>query len=243
VNIDWGTRPARSDLLVYAVGIFLIILVSSISFIALLEITDPFDDYLAHGPSDNNRLINLLEIFYFIANLLLCIVAIFALTFARRQAIEAENTRKASIYLQISALWSSHRTMSSRMYVIGLSDKFGDPSYMDPIKKEASSAPDYIKRVLLAEQRRSRISHRQKVFIITFLEDLGLLCEKGYVHELDVFEFISTPIVFQVDLLIDYIREFSHDGVTYSRTLSLHGRAQKFLAAKESASAATQWRP
>jgi hypothetical protein len=105
---------------------------------------------------------------------------------------------------RISAAWSSPRVVALRMYMLTLRDKFRDPPYHDADKSVATTAPEYVKIVLLALRETDRLRHHQRTFILIFLEDLAVLCKNDYVKDKVIFDFIGAPIVTQMNLLEDY---------------------------------------
>lgn len=173
---------------------------------------------------------NFLELVFFIANIILLITAVIALIVARAHAAEVEHARLAAIYMDISALWSSSRVVESRMHILKLRDRFHDPAYSDLLKDRARPAPEYIRLVLNAERSRDRMLHSQHTAILTFLEDIGVLCKKDYVKADDVLDFIASPITLQMELLEHYVLDLQATNPTaYENAVDLRGRAERFL--------------
>jgi hypothetical protein len=231
------------------VVIILVAIIFSVVATTTLSFLENRDIQSNNMIGDKAPLRNLFELFYFVAGVAVAVIAAWAIYFARQQAGEAKNSREeaehariVSIYMQISSLWNSHRIMSSKMYILGLKDKFENDSHTDQDKSATKSSAnnsveDYIRRVLVSEQKRDRVRHNQRTAMLTFLEDLGILCARGYVREVDIFEFISPPIVHQINLLSEYITELRKGGENsslYENALALRDNAQKFLDAKDS---------
>jgi hypothetical protein len=168
---------------------------------------------------------DVLEVGAFIGTFLLFAVAGVALIVTRNQLRDAEKARLANVYLQISAAWSLPRVVASRMYMLTLRDNYRDPTYQDADKSVAKTAPEYVKLVLLALRQTDRLGHHRRTFILTFLEDLAVLCKNDYVKDRVIFDFIGAPIVTQMELLEDYIAALRDPSQTSSSSPSSYRNA------------------
>ena len=228
VVIDWTASISVS------VIIIILVLIGSVSILSLefpyaLSGTEVID--LKKGDRVPNYIRNLLEIVFFASQILLFITAIVTLLIAKAHAKEAENARTASTYMQIAAIWSSERVVASRMYLLTLRDRYRDKSYQDDLKRKSDSLQSYIKNVLHEDRKNSRLEHSKKVAVLTFLEDIGVLCKRGYVKYEDVIDFIAAPITLQTELLWDYIQDargYSPASSTYANALLLYERARRY---------------
>jgi hypothetical protein len=176
---------------------------------------------------------NLLEVLFFTSNVVLLSIAIVTVIVARFHAKEAENARIASIYMEISSQWSSDKIVDSRMYIITLSDRWKNPEYEDDEKAKSHSVGEYIRRVLESDRKKSRTLHNTNTAILIFMEDLGVLCKKRYVREEDIFDFIASPIILQMELLQNYVENVRKAFPTaYENALALSERAKAARAAR-----------
>jgi hypothetical protein len=173
------------------------------------------------------------EIMFFIVNIVVLPTAVITLWIARRSFEGTESARLATIYMEISSAWTSHRNVASRVYLLNLRDEFNDPNCVNSIKTNSTSPQNYIKNVLLALRQGDRLGHSRRTAILTYLEDLGVLCKKQYVREVDVFDLIASPIKVQVDLLVDYIGHFqTQNPSNYEHAILLFEHAKRYLEAK-----------
>ena len=70
-----------------------------------------------------------------------------------------------------------------------------------PVPGEA----DHVRDVLLGLKQTGRSALRKHVILLTFFEDLGVLCRKGYVREHDISDLLGSSITFQLALFGPYI--------------------------------------
>ena len=79
-----------------------VLLLSSIILIYLIYLSYfKYHINLAHGPDSSDIGMNLLAVVYFLGNTLIAIIAAFSITFARSQLKLAEQSRRASIYMEL----------------------------------------------------------------------------------------------------------------------------------------------
>lgn len=190
-----------------------------------------------------NYLRNVLEILSFFATgVLLPGAAIWAGIFARRQADEArksretaENIRLSEVYMEIVERWNSRRLFEARKLIFELVDQY---NALEPEKKALFEAPQhYIRHCLLTVMADDRGKRAKYIILLQFFEDLGLLCYKNYIREDDIFDFIGSPIITQMEYLQEYIRAVrtAPDGrivkSRYANAIYLYKAAKKFRPA------------
>jgi hypothetical protein len=166
------------------------------------------------------------ELIYHITNSSLMLVAVIALGVAWRQSREAENTRLATVYMNITEQWESVAVASSRMLINKLNENFNNACYTDAHKTLSNNVQEYIEKFLNNLEKSNRSDWRRYTRILAFLEHMGVLCEKGYVKKEDIFGFMASTIIHQVDLSMNYIKamQVNHSTV-YSKTLYLYREA------------------
>lgn len=179
---------------------------------------------------DPNHFRNFFELwFMFASGVLVPLLALWALGFAKRQAVEAENTRIANVYMTITDRWNSEALVRSRMAIWNLHDEYGSVGNANPLKARATGAVDYINLRLIELRSTDRMQYMRHIAILIFLEDLGVLCEKKYIRAEDILEFIAAPICQQMILLAAFIDgQRADDTQCYINALKLRDQAIKF---------------
>jgi hypothetical protein len=174
-----------------------------------------------------NYLRNLLELTSFAATTVLVLTGLIAVVFTYAQLKEAKNARIASVYLQISAKWNAEEAFASRMGLLELNDRFEDRAYSDATKSASRSAEDYISRSIEAEGRRDRAARLRLTFILSVMEDIGVLCARGMIDQDIVLDLLASPIAYQMQLLSGYVESLRRDEPGVYRFASALGEAAR----------------
>lgn len=151
-------------------------------FIAII-VKGAFPDLLnAHDEYAGSYLRNLLELGFFLVNIVVLPAGLAALIIAREHAREAANTRLATIYHQISARYLSKEITESRIEFAKLARQF--PRGGPPLH-------DYLVRL-----RKENIERYAAVIaLIFFFEDVSVLIKKKYVREDDMYMLLASALV------------------------------------------------
>jgi hypothetical protein len=189
-----------------------------------------------------NKFRTFFEILSFVSTAFLVPGAAFwAISFARKQAAEAERSRLASVYLELTKRWVDADLTSSRRLLQQAKQKFrtarnqdfSGQVITDTVNDDLASYIGYC----LVKLRGSDLSKfGEYVKILTFFEDLGVLCRQGYVSEDVILDFIGLTVIEIVELTADYIRtsrrRHSSDGkvdeAVYANLIWLYREAKKF---------------
>jgi len=170
--------------------------------------------------------------------------AIFAFIIAVRQAREAEKARLAAVYMQISTNWNSPRLIASRTRLQRLQVKFntyknmkeGNTQNVDKNYVKGKTVSVYLANTLNVLRDSNAAEYSKYIAVLSFMEELGMLCKRKYVDEDDVFDFMASPITLSYDLFHDYIASIQKDSpANYENAVYLAGRANAFKAARREA--------
>lgn len=138
------------------------------------------------------RLRNWLELCYFSASVIVAGVAWFAVQFAKKQAIEAEHSRAAQVYLELTGRYTSERLTRSRLMVVSLWHEFHSD------REAEMTVGEFVHR-RIAALRSSNIDeleiYNKYLDLLTFFEDVGVLVKRGYVKVEDVQLLFKAAIV------------------------------------------------
>lgn len=175
---------------------------------------------------------NFWELTYYITNSTLVVVASGALLVAWWQSAEARRNRLATVYLEITKRWSDADLKTSRKLLFELKSFYDRNAATLP---QFGSAAEYVADFLLHLRRTNPERHSEYVQLLTFLEDLGVLCRQGHIHEHVVLDFICGGIVHYVELTMLHIklrrRNDRVDGTpslsTYANLIWLYRRAKR----------------
>jgi hypothetical protein len=179
---------------------------------------------------EKSRFRNFWEIAFFVTSSALAISAIFAFFIARSQLHSAENVRLAGVYMEITKRWTSPELTRSRSLLLELLDFF-ERHRADPGLARFADRRDYICEVLVALKRENKRRFAEHMAIVSFFEDVGMLCRKNYLRKEDVFDFAGAPIVAYADLVLRYLeltrRPPAGGHTVYANTLWLYREAAK----------------
>lgn len=120
---------------------------------------------------------------------------------ARSQFESAEKTRLVSVYLTVSEKWDSDGVAAARRQIIGLEDFFTAHATQ---LSHFRGASEYIHAVLLECGENSRL-YKDYIVLMSYLEDIGLLCRNDYLSIVDVNNIIGEGVTSIVGLLLSHI--------------------------------------
>jgi hypothetical protein len=215
----------------YLITLFAVISYFIVSLIfAAVIINGSFPAWLA-GAENTNRFRNVLEILYFVANVGVFAVAFYAVTFARRQSLEArrqaaeaERTRKIQVYMRIIDMWNSEEIVTSRRILLNLARNRSYTGYSD-----LCTSHDYI-AFFIRQWDRSRNEillnrSEQAKKALDLLEYVGALCREGELDLVHLFDFLGAKIEQIIgDFMLCYIhliRKQNRSGSNYANALFL----------------------
>ena len=207
-------------------------------FSIILNVNDGV--FLKEG--ENNKFRTFFEIMSFISTAVAVPgVAIWAVFFAKKQAIEAERARLAAVYLEVTKRWGEDDLILSRRLFQEAKRKFIKNQSTDLLGFPVVGGPFYLCSEYIAYCFMSmRRTNRDKLFpyirILTYFEDLGVLCRQGYIRKEIILDFISGTIIEIIDLAIDYIKAYRRlnqppgepDTASYANLLWLYRQAKLF---------------
>lgn len=226
-------------------AVFLVLLLFYILILASLLATVLDAGHFLDEPT-HNKFRTFCEVLSFVSTAFLVPVAAFwAISFARKQAAEAERSRLAAVYLEITKRWVDADLAGSRRLLQQAKQKFrntpGQDFSGDAITETLNNdVADYIRYCLTALRGKDLSKFGEYVRILTFYEDLGVLCRQGYVSKDVILDFIGLTIVDIVDLCALYIRaarrRHSADGTpeeaVYANLIWLYREAKRFEPAQ-----------
>lgn len=215
---------------------YLIILLAVTSYLLLslifsiVVINGSFPTWLVGG-ENTNHFRNIMEILYFIANLGIFFVAFYAVTFARRQSLEArrqaaeaERTRKIQVYMKIIDMWNSEDIVKSRRILLRLARNHSYNGYRD-----LCTSDDYI-AFFIRQWDRSRdetLLNRSEDAkkVVDLLEYIGVLVREEELDLIHLFDFLGSKIGQIIgDFMLSYIcliRAQYRSGTNYANALFL----------------------
>ena len=188
---------------------------------------------LSHGVDSADRGMNLLGVVNFLAGTVVATVASFSLIFARNQIKHAEESRRASIYLELHNRFNEQRVRYAYRKIVAINNSY-----------EAKKLPDeclsqYGHRVMLRYRDRHQelinqlsghdTEYTKTLRFLDFLEDIGVLTARGYLKTDDLFDFMCNAIVTAENVLKDhikYIRNGRKDEHIYANALALMKEAR-----------------
>jgi hypothetical protein len=192
-----------------------------------------------HSPYEITR--NLLEIANFLSGPLLAAIALVAFGVAWWQLREARRTRMASVYTEITKRWVESDLIASRRKFQEAKRKYQTNPGIDAGDKPIAGAlhadcPAYIGYYLVNLWDLDRAKLVEYLRILTFFEDLGVLCRLGYLKREIVLDFIGGSIIEYVELAIPYIKWARHknpsagkpDEAVYANLIWLYKKAKRF---------------
>ena len=129
---------------------------------------------------------------------------------AEKQFQAAEKTRLVSVYMSIAEKWDSDGIAAARRQLYQLEEFW--KSHHATVLAGHPSAPDYI-RAVLADGGETSKTYRNYILLMSYLEDIGLLCESKYLDIADISNIIGYGISEIIRLLLPQI-EFERSGTT-----------------------------
>lgn len=158
-----------------------------------------------------NYLRNLFELTSFIATTAILLTAIWAFAFTKSQIREAEKARLASVYMQISAHWNSPRILDSKLRIRKIEHDYARLSKtpaigVPPNYKPGDSVGIYLRNIMYELQENNLEEFSRHIAALSSLEELGMLCKKGYVDEEDILDFMASPIIKILGLFDEYVK-------------------------------------
>lgn len=171
------------------------------------------------------------ELASFCATAIVPLVAVIAGWVAFRQFQAAETTRLVSVYMAISEKWEADGIARARRHL------FQYDTFWEKHRAQLSAfqtSAHYIHAVLLDTGEEAKLLFRDYVVLMSYLEDIGLMCSKGYLSKSDVSNFMGNAIVSVIALLIPQI-EYERRGIAdpvirgayYANALRLYEDLQK----------------
>lgn len=156
-------------------------------------------DFWKHWVGEKSPTREFFALIYLFTNSMLVVVVLLGVFFARTELHEVALARKANVFLEIEARWSSERVQKSRSEVVELADLFKQNS----VGKE--SLQEYITRIL---KQKSFEDRAEATEVLAFFEMLGLMVRRDYVDEADIDSILRGTIVwFCFDVFDHYIKD------------------------------------
>lgn len=119
------------------------------------------------------------------------------------QIRQAEAARTASIYVEVSTKWDSEEVATARDALERLEkDYLALPAAAKT--PDIPSACHYIWRKINADH--DEAAYDAFIVVASFIEDIGLLCQKEYVRIDDINDIIGSGLLYQIGLLLEQIR-------------------------------------
>jgi len=151
------------------------------------------------------------------------------------QLRQARQSRLAATYLAISKEWDALVAARTLITVLPFENRDCQDHaqrgalLLDILDRLVPFMPDHdiagIENEILRQDLDRSIDQ-----ILSYLEDLGLLCRKGYVSQNDVADIIAPSIVEIIEILLPYIererRDYDPGPTIYANTLWLYERAK-----------------
>ncbi len=135
-----------------------------------------------------------LEGAYFVANILLVVVAAVALFVTRRQSIHAQKARVISVYMDIFRKWDAPELVASRDKLRSLLGGF-DPS-------NAANQLDLLLRQL---RNKNLPEYSEFLELLGFIEETGYLCRAEYLDIKDVANNIGSSLTYCITSLLPHV--------------------------------------
>jgi hypothetical protein len=201
------TTPAGHALayLTALAGFMVFVPISILTLFLMGEMVGIVDNPSVHPvifESTQNTLRSWLELCYFVASIIVAGVVWFAVRFARKQATEAENSRAAQVYLEITGRYISGNIAKSRAMVVTLRRQF------DPDAEPRLPLGEFIHEQI-EPLRSSNIDdfevYMKYIELLTFFEDVGVLVKRGYVKSEDIKLLFKAAILGVRDLFAHHI--------------------------------------
>ncbi|HZK91808.1 MAG TPA: hypothetical protein VFC56_16830 [Stellaceae bacterium] len=161
------------------------------------------------------------ELVSFCATAIVPVIAVVGGWVAYRQFQAAETTRLVSVYMAISEKWDSDGIREARRRI------YQFQSFWEAHRTELVHYPDaaqYLHALLLESGETSRL-YRDYLLLMSYLEDIGLMCESDYLRIADVNNFIGQGIMSTLGLLLPqiiYERRDTKDAALYANALQLY---------------------
>lgn len=196
---------------------YLIILFAVLSYFlfglifAVMIINGSFPTWLA-GDAPTNRFRNAMELLYFTANIGVFTVGGYAVYFARKQSLEArkqaaeaERTRKIQVYMRIIDMWNSVEIERSRRTLASIAR-----NHLTLGLADICTTDDFIAYVLRhwdqSELERLRMRSRDCKRVPDFLEYVGSLCRESELEVTQLFDLLGSQIEQVIeDFMLSYI--------------------------------------
>lgn len=192
---------------------------------------------LSHGADSSDIGMNQLAVVYFLGNTLVALIAAFSITFARRQLKHAEASRRASIYMEIYKRVNSNEIKYSFRKMAGIMSSY------DTCKQDNETMSQYAHRIFLGYHElhvaavksltplaSADTEYSKTMAIIVFLEDIGVLIARRYLHSEDIFDYIGLSIITTESIFKDHIiwirKNRGNDPSVYANALSLIKKAK-----------------
>lgn len=215
---------------------YLIILFAVLSYFlfgvifAISIVNGSFPTWLA-GDVPTNHFRNVMELLYFASNLVVLLVGGYAVYFAqrqsheaRRQAAEAERTRKVQVYMRIIDMWNSTEIEKSRRALASLARL-----HLDLYLSEICTPDDFIAYVLrhwdASGQSSLRLRSQEARRVLDLLEYIGSLCRESELDVNQLFDLLGSQIEQIIeDFMLSHIyqvRARYRSGTNYANILFL----------------------
>jgi hypothetical protein len=183
------------------------------------------------GDVPTNRFRNVMELLYFGSNLVVLFVGAYAVHFARqqshearRQAAEAERTRKIQVYMRIIDMWNSAEIERSRRALASLAR-----NHLDLDLSAICTPDDFIAYILrywdASGERRLRLRSQEARRVLDLLEYVGSLCRERELDVTQLFDLLGSQIEQVIeDFMLSHIcrvRAHYRSGTNYANILFL----------------------
>ena len=180
-----------------------------------------------------------LGVFSSVANVVVAAVAWYAIQFAsrqareaRQQAIEAEQTRAASLLSEIRRSWNSAEFVASRRLISGLTDLHErSRAKLPPLYQDRAR---FISRVLLDLRATNMGAYSEYTVVLDELEAIGILCRTQMIKLEHILEIFGGQVSYFDGRLGRFCRDlqdataqegYKHSSSVYANTLWLFAQA------------------
>lgn len=209
--------------------LIVILVVSSVDLLCMIYVSEfVYGINLQHGVDSTDKGLNLLAAVYYISGTLVAITASLSIISAKNQIRYAEESRMASVYIDLDKRYNEDKIQCSLHFISGLRAKY------ESEKAEDEALEDFAhKRLLQLRQEHviaiqsdpSKSSEYTKyIHYLELLEYLGVLVNKKYLRGHDLFNLIGRDIVMAEDVMkahIKWIRDNYKDKRLFANAIML----------------------
>jgi hypothetical protein len=192
--------------------VFITILLASVAatYILVRFINYSFPHLLYVGDENRaNPVRNALEMLFFFVSIIVLPTGLFALLVARHHskiasehARQVESTRLGSVYMTVVDAWDSQQMVNSRKLMLDLSKQYA----VDQAGERGKQGLICLGKHLYDLGQHDLLKFREYNVTLQFFENIGILCQRQYILESDVFEIFGGHIIHLTELFMPYIK-------------------------------------